>query len=185
MNYSRNPAAMNQRAAISFLTGVGIAAVILLCCQPIMSGVSTWVETTIKNFPLLGQFAGLLRSIPFVGKGLAVLFVGAIKYAGALSALAVYALLNLCQFGIIGGPRERAIAYALEGAISVLNITIYGTSFDDLVGDFPDWDPELIDWQGMWRLAFSLFGPEIAFGFLTSTKDTYRQTQNQYNNNRR
>jgi hypothetical protein len=180
-----NQASSRQRGAISFLSWVGIAAVVLVCCQPIMTGVSSWVEAVVNGFPLLGQFVGLLRGIPFIGKGAAIVLLGIIKYAGALSALAIYALINLCQMGLVGGPRERCIAYVLEGAISLLNIPVYGSSFDDIVADFPEFDGELIDWLGMWRLGFSLFGPELAFGFLASaaTSRYYTADRNAHNYN--
>jgi hypothetical protein len=180
----QNQTQSRQRGAISFLSWVGIAAIILVCSQPIMTGVSSWVEATVNGFPLLGQFAGLLQAIPFIGKGLAIVLLGIIKYAGAISALAIYALINLCQMGLVGGPRERCIAYLLEGAISMLNIPIYGTSFDDIVSDFPDFDGELIDWLGIWRLSFSLFGPELAFGFLASAANSRYYTTDRNRNNR-
>jgi hypothetical protein len=161
-----------QKNAVSFLSWVAVCTIILICSQPILNAVSLWVEVSVKGLPVLGQLISLVSAIPWFGKGLALVLLTILKHAGVIAALAVYGLINLTQIGLVGGPRERAIAYFIEAAISLLSITIYGDGFYDLAADFPNFDADLLDWHGVWKLFFSLFGPELAFGFLTSVRDS-------------
>ena len=160
----------NQSRTVSFFSWIAIGAIVLVCSQPILNAVSEWVETAAAGFPILEQLISLISVIPWFGEGAAVLLLVILKHAGVIAALAIYILINFTQIGLVGGPRERAIAYGIELGICLLSIPIYGSGFSDLVADFPDLDGELLNWFEVWKLFFSLFGPELAYGFLSSAR---------------
>ena len=146
----------------------GLAAILFVASKPWMVAVSGWIGSAAQNNPLIAPVLDLVALVPFLGKPIAGLLVVVCQHLGAIGAMGSYALINLCEIGLIGGPRAMAIAFGIDGIVSLLSVTIYGTGINDLISDFPSWDPDLWSVNGLALFALTLFGVDLAYPVLKS-----------------
>jgi hypothetical protein len=133
-----------------------------------MTAVSAWIGAAAHNNPLIAPILDFVAMVPFVGKPIAGLIVLVSQHLGAIGALGSYALINLCEIGLIGGSRAMAVSFAIDAVVSLLSVTVYGSGVNDLISDFPAWDPDLWSINGLALFALTLFGVDLAYPVLKS-----------------
>jgi hypothetical protein len=177
MRVKYNQIAYSQlHPALKFLLISGSTIGLIVSSAPWVAGVQAIVVAAATGFApvkMVADFLGYL--IPWIGPHIGGLWLLAFDHIGAWGTVALYALINAMEIGLIGGPYHCAIAYLIDGLVSLQTIVIYGDGLPMLIDNLTHMslDPDLFDFGSVIKLALSMFGSDAIWWIARSYRSAW------------